>query len=116
MLKVTQDRVVSTKIQYTTPYAPPKSSKAFNKKQLHPAKKQIASHDAIKLAMVWQLHRHAMQNIVTIIFSGSIPNMTLVLPKSLFHLRQFSSDQLGLQQLVSYVQFVVQLSDLGTQI
>ena len=47
---------------------------------------------------------------------GSVPNMALVLPKLLFQIFQFLSNQLDLQQLVSHVQFVVHLSELGTLI
>ena len=51
-LKVTQDCVIPTKIQYTASYATTKSSEKFNKKQVRSAQKKIVSHDAIKLVMV----------------------------------------------------------------
>ena len=109
ILKVTQNHVVPTKSQYTTSFAPSKSSKALNRKQLHPVQKQVASHDAIKLAIDQQL-------LVVIVFYRSVLNMDLALLKLLFYLSQFSSNQLNLQQLVSHVQFVIHLSDLETQI
>ena len=51
MSKVTQDYIIPLKTQCTASYALPKSSEAFNKKQLCPAQKLIADLNAIKAVM-----------------------------------------------------------------